>query len=477
MTLPSLVRALRTVSCVLAIFVQYAHISTAEEPENSLGLNEVLTSVDRNFPLLRAAEQERDVAKGAMLSSQGGFDFAWKTRATLVPVGYYESTRIESVVEKPTSIWGASAFAGYRLGLGDFAVYDGGLQTLKYGELRAGLNVPLWRNGPIDARRAERAKAEVGIDLAGLSLTQQRIEFRRQAAQRYWAWVAAGMRREVARTLLGNVQARDRGLTVRVERGDLADIERMDNARAIEQRKAQLSNAERSLEQAANELSLLLRDDSGKTMRLSADRLPSRLPEPTLVVEAEGQLRADLDRAQAARPEAKRLARQSEQAKVDLTLAENQMRPGIDLQLAASKDIGPAVERRPDLGPAVVYASLLLDVPLQTRVARGRRDGARASLARLSEQQHYARDRIEADVRNAHIAVRASRERIDAARAETLLAKQLERAERTRFEQGDSHLLIVNLREQQTAEAELREVDAIFDYHSARADLDAARGN
>lgn len=477
MTRHSLVRALRALSCVLALFLVATQTAAAQETGDALALADVLASVDRNFPLLRAAEQERAVAKGAMLASQGGFDFAWKTRATLIPVGYYESTRIESVVEKPTSVWGASAFAGYRLGLGDFAVYDGGLQTLKYGELRAGINVPLWRNGPIDARRAERSKAQVGIDLAGLSVTQQRIEFRRQAAQRYWAWVAAGMRREVARKLLANVQARDRGLTLRVERGDLADIERMDNARAIEQRKAQLSNAERSLEQAANELSLLLRDDSGKTIRLPPERLPAKLPEPALVIEAEGQLRADLDRAQAARPEAKRLARQSEQARVDLAFAENQMMPGIDVQLAASKDIGPAVERRPDLGPAVVYASLLLDVPLQTRSARGRRDGARATLSRLAEQQHYARDRIDADVRNAHVAVRASRQRIDAARVETQLAKQLERAERTRFDQGDSHLLIVNLREQQTAEAELREVDAVFDYHGARADLDAARGN
>lgn len=52
----------------------------------------------------------------------------------------------------------------------------------------------------------------------------------------------------------------------------------------------------------------------------------------------------------------------------------------------------------------------------------------------------------------------------------------LEQAERVRFEQGDSNLLTVNIREQQTAEAELREIEALFDFHRAVADLRAARG-
>jgi len=57
------------------------------------------------------------------------------------------------------------------------------------------------------------------------------------------------------------------------------------------------------------------------------------------------------------------------------------------------------------------------------------------------------------------------------------LAEELEEAERTRYAQGDSQLLIVNLREQQTAEAELRAIDARLDHQRAIADLRAARGD
>ncbi|HEY6558316.1 MAG TPA: TolC family protein, partial [Polyangiaceae bacterium] len=213
---------------VLAI-LSVSRPSRAEERSasaNELRLDHVLASADRSFPLLKAAELERAIASGELLSAEGGFDVSWKTRATVTPVGYYESVRIESTLEMPTALWGASTFAGWRLGSGDFPNYDGRYQTLEYGELRAGVNVPLLRNGPIDRRRATLARAELGSDIAKLSVSEQRIQFQRAAAHRYWAWVASGKRLRIAQALLENVESRDTALSVRVERGDLPRVER-----------------------------------------------------------------------------------------------------------------------------------------------------------------------------------------------------------------------------------------------------------
>ena len=82
-----------------------------------------------------------------------------------------------------------------------------------------------------------------------------------------------------------------------------------------------------------------------------------------------------------------------------------------------------------------------------------------------------------ADVRDAGSAIVGSHARIDAARQEVRLARDLERLERTRFELGDSTLFFVNLREQATAEAALREIDALADYHKAMAAYEAAIAN
>ncbi|CAN5797857.1 TolC family protein [soil metagenome] len=468
----------RSLAVLVFLWVlQLASPSGAEEArgESPLSLDEVVASAERSYPLFKAAELEQAIATADSLSAEGGFDVTWKTRGTVVPVGYYDSVRVESVVEKPTSLWGASAFAGWKLGTGDFASYDGRLQTLEYGELRAGINVPLWRNGPIDRRRANLQRAELGKDVATLSVAQQRIELRRAAAHRYWAWVAAGRRLIIAKTLLKNVTDRDVVLRARVEQGDLPPIERADNARAIEQRRSQVALGQRGVEQASIELALFVRDASGKPAPVPPERMPSRFPDPP--ADAGPGVGEEVALALSRRPETRRLLLQLRQNQVELDWAKNQMMPGIDVQLAGSQDLGRRIESRPDLSKPVFEVSLLLDIPLQTRMMQGRADAASATLGRLEQQRTFTRDRIEADIRDARSALRGSRDRIEATRREVKLALELEDAERTRFEQGDSTLLIVNIREQQSAEAELREVDALLDYHRAVADWKAARGD
>ncbi|HSO31189.1 MAG TPA: TolC family protein, partial [Labilithrix sp.] len=344
----------RSLAVVVFLWVlQLASPSRADEVrgESPLSLDEVVASAERSYPLFKAAELEQAIATADSLSAEGGFDVTWKTRGTVVPVGYYDSVRVESVVEKPTSLWGASAFAGWKLGTGDFASYDGRLQTLEYGELRAGLNVPLWRNGPIDRRRANLQRAELGKDVATLSVAQQRIELRRAAAHRYWAWVAAGRRLIIAKTLLKNVTDRDAGLRARVEQGDLPPIERADNARAIEQRRSQVALGQRGVEQASIELALFVRDASGKPAPVPPERMPSRFPDPP--ADAGPGVGEEVALALSRRPETRRLLLQLRQNQVELDWAKNQMMPGIDVQLAGSQDLGRRIESRPDLSKPV----------------------------------------------------------------------------------------------------------------------------
>lgn len=439
-----------------------------------LGLDEVLAAAERAYPAIVAAELERRVAAGELESAEGGFDASWKARATLTPLGYYDNVRAETTVEKPTALWGASAFAGWKLGTGEFPVYDGRLQTLDHGELRAGVQVPLWRNGPIDRRRANLERARLGLQLAELSITQQKIELRRAATQRYWGWVAAGRRVVIGAELLANVERRDAGIALRVETGDLPPIERVENQRALEQRRAGLVQAQRGLEQAAIELGLFLRGARGEPTLPGPERLPAAFPE--LASDSSEPL-GDLRIARERRPEAQSLDLQRQQQEIELDYAHNQLAPAIDVQVAAARDFGPPRAARPDLSETVVEASVLIELPIQTRLMRGRVEVALANTERLRARERLAGDRIDADVRDAHSAIGAARARIEATRREVALALELEAGERSRFEQGDSNLLLVNLREQQTAEALLREVDALLDYHRAQADLAAARGS
>jgi outer membrane protein TolC len=435
-----------------------------------MSLKLFLQDVQKTYPVLRAARQDRVIADADLLSAEGAFDVSWKTRATAAPLGYYRSYTIDTVVQQPTRLWGVTAFAGWRLGRGDFAIYDGKRATNELGEVRAGLQIPLWRDGSIDRRRANIERAEIGQKVSELAIEQQRIEATRSASLRYWSWVTAGQRVAVAKQLLDAAVARDAGLAARADRGDLPPIERTENTRSILQRQSQVLAAERALQQAAIELSLFHRDQQDAPIVLGPSTLPRELPEPSAI---ETSIASDLARAQARRPEARRFSLQREQASVDLAWARNQTRPSIDLQLLVSRDLG---EGAPYRRPTELEAGILIDIPLQNRVADGRADAAYASIVKATAQEQMARDRIAADVKDARSEVETARQRVSIARQELELARQLEAFERRRFELGDSTLLIVNLREQAAAEAAMREIDALGDFQRARAALRSAMG-
>lgn len=437
-----------------------------------LTLDDVIRASDA-YPLLEAATDDVAIARGDALSAEGAFDASWRTRGTVMPIGYYDSLRVESVIEKPTSMWGITPFVGYRLGVGDFAIYDGKAQTLGGGEVRAGVIVPLWRDREIDRRRASLARAELGVEISQLTLAEQRLQLRRLAAYRYWAWVASVAKLRIAERLLANATDRDAGLGARVTSGDIPSIERVDNARAIQARRAQVEQARRSVEQAAIELSLFVRDANGRPRIVDLADAPA-LGDPAVTLR---DLAADLADAVARRPEAARLARQALQSDIEVSWADNQISPRLDFQAVASRDLGAKNPMRPDLGYSEVELGLVVEIPLQTNVAEGRMAASRAAASRARKLESFARDRISAEVRDARSGVERAVARLAASRSEVELARQVEAGERTRFEQGDATILTVNIREQQTVEAEVRVVDALLDLQRSLIDLRTARGD
>ncbi|HNF13846.1 MAG TPA: TolC family protein, partial [Leptospiraceae bacterium] len=133
---------------------------------------------------------------------------------------------------------------------------------------------------------------------------------------------------------------------------------------------------------------------------------------------------------------------------------------------AASQDMGPGSETRskPEL-----EASLVLSIPLATKTQKGKMLSADAKNEKLDAQEKFLRERIEADIRNSFFLLKASLKRADLAKKEKSLAKELEAAERNRFQIGEGTLILVNIREQTSAEALNREVDALAERNRAWA--------
>lgn len=435
-----------------------------------LSAQEVIASVERAYPLIERARQDAAAARGAAVESRGSFDLKLKAAAE-TQSGDYDNTRTKTMVEQPIAPFGLSVFGGYRTGRGAFASYDEKALTLDGGEWSAGLTLPLLRDRAIDDRRTGLRQADAGVEAATASFARVRLAALRDALRRFWDWVAAGRQADVARALLALAERRDTDLADAVRLGQIAPVERLDNQRAILQRRAALVSAGRTLEVAAIELSLFYRAPDGTPVRASADRLPSDLPRPATALGPDEE--AEVAAALALRPEVAVLQARRQQLDADAALARNALLPSLDLFADISRDVGAGKTAQTGRD---LQAGLRFDLPLQRRKASGKRLQAEAKLAALEAELRLAQDRIRADVQDALSAVRAAAGSIALIQEELQVARQLETLERERFDLGDSTQFLVNLRELATADAAFRELRALADYQKALVDLDAATG-
>ena len=434
----------------------------SEERGRALHFDEVLQSVDAHDPRIRQAVERLRKAEGNTTSARGAFDPRLEGDGKLVTGAYYDLRSADVELRQPTTLWGSEIYAGYRVGLGvneRWPTYRDD-QTLSGGEVRAGIEVPIWRGGLIDPERAERARAMRLEEAAGEGLSVTKLDLELAAARAYWSWVSTGQNRGVARALLELAEQRDAQLRRRFEAGSIPEFDVVDNERILLERRAFLVAAERAFEKAAFALSLFLRDSNGQPVVADAMRVPEHL-----AVEPIDGLAVDraIQEVLMCHPELERARAELEAAEVDEDLTRNELAPELKAFFEYSRDLGQLTNTDFDftLPGNVFEAGVALSMPLLFREERGRAGAARAAVAEKQEAMRFVADQLRARTRDAASAVEAAQERAELTEEVVDTAAELAEGERRRFEVGASNLIFVNLREQQAAMARMRYIDAV----------------
>lgn len=456
--------------------------TAARSPLGPLSLDQVLASIDNAYPPLLQVILERGVAAGELLAVNGAFDLDIKFDIRNYVLGYYKRIYHSYYFEQPTTWNGVKFFGGYRMGLGEIPIYLFPFRTYRGGEFLAGLEFPFLKNRAIDAKRAKLWQQQIERQKVEPKIQQYRIETIRKATKAYWNWVNAGQRYEVLRDLLDLAVVRNDALLSQLKQGQIRAVLVADNQQFILQRESDLLGARRDFQQASIELSLFLRDRYGLPCTPEAEMLPP-LPNP-LPPQSE-RLREDIYAALQLRPELREISLQLQKMDIELRFARNQRLPGLNLYLYGSQDVGVPTYPSPatsatfsiaNQGPFALETSLLFDVPLQRRMARGREQSASAIILQLRRQEQFARDTIAAEVKLAMSSLQASYFQMIRARKASELAEQLEEAERRTFELGGSNVLSINVREVFTASARIKALDAETKVLTSEADYRAALG-
>ena len=237
-------------------------------------LDEVIDSVYRSYPLLRAAMFGRNIALGNQISAQGNFDLKLKAASENDPLGFYETFRHNVGFSQP--LYDGGEFnAGYRIGRGNFEPWYTERETNEGGEVKANIKVPLKRNRTIDDRRAQLWMAGYSRQLVEPDIQAQLIQFVAEGSYAYWEWVAAGEMNRLASNILSKAKERTGRIEDQVNKGFEAEFELRDNLRLVQERMAKLRDTERKLQQTAIKLSQYYRDANGEPLNLTQLAPPS----------------------------------------------------------------------------------------------------------------------------------------------------------------------------------------------------------
>ena len=459
---------------LVAALVAEDETETQEQPNqpvlHPLRFEEVVQSVYRSYPALRAALFSRNIALGEQIAASGAFDLKIKADSKNGPTGFYQTYRQNIGLVQPT-YWGGEVFGGYRIGRGDFEPWYLERQTNDGGEFRAGFEVPLARNHEIDERRAALWRAGYERLLVEPEIQAQLISFVQDAGYAYWGWVAAGEQYRLTERVLSYATDRTDRIRDQVDEGLIDPPELTDNLRLVAERRAMLAEAARVLQQSAVKLSLYWRDVNGNPVIPDASWLPG-FPEPEAV--DRGRLAVDVQHAVMNRPETRVLDFIRRQLDIDYAAAENELLPELDAVVYGSQDVGEPTSPKRDKSQFELEAALLFEMPLQRRKARGKMTAIQGKVAQLSQKRRLTRDQIVADVEYAYAALVAAYEQVIQTREAVRLADDLAERERINQEEGLSDLLKVTLREQYAAEAGMKEISALLKYFQARSDYRAA---
>jgi HAE1 family hydrophobic/amphiphilic exporter-1 len=315
----------------------------------------------------------------------------------------------------------------------------------------------------------------------------------------YWSLVAA--RRNVA-SIESSVELAGKQLSdtkIKVEAGALSKTDVAQPTAEQERRKGDLALARQRVDEAENNLKLLVLGDPGDPVWKSS-LVPTDDPESPV---RQVSVAAVLDTALARRPEVAEARAQQERVAVQIEARKSDLRPRLDL-VAGYARRGLAGRQNPNVMPLPGQPVVVPDViqgewgrsygtigenqfpdasvgvsfslPIGNRTAKANLAIAKSEQSQANVGLSATEQQVQAEVRNAVFALESARQRIEAARAGRVAAETQLYAEQERFQVGLSTNFLVLTRQNDLTNARVTETSALTDYRKAETELARATG-
>lgn len=430
--------------------------------QTPLTLERLLLDVDRAFPKLVATRLEANIARAKSQEKRGAFDPVLTIDSEFLRYnsssdpGKAKTTSMSDAVVEILDRSGVKYSFGGRLNRGD--VKSPSSFTGSLGEYFVSAKIPLLRDRINNAKTIAEQQALLGEPIADQFIREAQLNLFEKAGSAFWELVGAKARLEVAQNLLQLASNRAAYIRERIARGANPPIDQQEADAEVARRQGGLDKAERDVQKAELKLGLYRWNPDGSTVNVSRTEVKiSDLDTKSLVVDPlKAKATATLDR-----PELLALRLSQQVLALDLGLAQNDRKPGLDFI------VGPGFDLGNDAIGNTMKAGIIYSIPLRQNSVDGRINATKSKIQKLGLEYKQLERSVQIEVDDALSALLQTERRLIAALAEVKANQAVQDGEQIKFEEGQSTLFLVNQRERATAESQARLIDVKVELQQA----------
>lgn len=456
---------------ILAAFVALTAFpntkAAGQTAADTLTLNTFLAQIVKHHPLVKqanllpqAAQKEITMARG-MFDPSLSFNLREKEYQDKNYYRYYQPS-----VKIPTWL-GIDFKAGYDRNTGTFASADE--FTPNAGLLYAGISVPILEGLIIDERRNTLRQAKIFKDIALQEQIKAINKILLQATKDYWQWQQAQQKLQYIQAGYQLAQQRYALVKSNVLLGEAAGIDTVEAKIEVQKRQSMLLEAEVEYKNTAILVSNYLWDDNLTPLALKENIYPAALGSEVKEINAE-ELKNIADAANELHPEVRKQQFKIQQLKTERLYNKQALLPKLNLEFNPLLN-APFDQTELTIGHFENNYKMGISfyTPLFLRKERGK-----LGLTQIKIQQsQYSLAQNQREVVNtiyqAHNEMVALAQMVAVQKETVQNTLLLRNGEETRFENGESSLFLVNRRERELMEAQVKLAELVAKYAKAKA--------
>ncbi len=437
-----------------------------------------MAQVLAEHPVVRQAELLVEDVRNQLRSAWGAFDptltASWDQKR-FSGTNYYAYADVGLKIPTP---FGSDLKLGYERAAGEY--FNPDRRTPEVGLITAGISIPLGQRILTDERRTALTQARALRDVGDAERITMLNALLVNAARAYGSWYEAWQRQAIAAEGVALAQFRLQAVDARVRNGDSPPVDTLEASLEVQRRDVSRREAEQSYFAATISLTAYLWDADGRPIALADSARPTLdgIGSAEFPVPDSAAVAAWLEAARRANPKLQKVDAELESAEALRRLSGQQLIPFAEATVYAISERGDAPPLFDRAEQEDNYkATLDIKSPLLFLKERGKFGSAGAKL----DSKRIERDRLARDVQNA-VLVAANDltvlvTLVDLQALNVARARALRDAEQTRFANGESTLLVVNIRERLVLDESVKLAQYQGKLAAARATLAAAVGD